>query len=72
MSDQDIFCTKCGEKINPKRAVWLELDQRYGKYAPEGAVPALYSQGGFPFGRDCAIRARHWWDLKRLRNQVKA
>lgn len=54
MSTDDIFCTKCGEKLDPKTAVWLELDQRYGRYYREGIVPALYSQGGFPFGKACA------------------
>ena len=25
MNDKIIYCEKCGDKINPKTAVWLEL-----------------------------------------------
>lgn len=46
-------CERCGESLNPTRAIWLELsmtDGRYYKMLPEGHL----SQGGFSFGKDCA------------------
>lgn len=51
-------CTRCGERLNPDRAVWLELDMRTAEYQLEGAppLPEEHSQGGFPFGPDCAKR----------------
>lgn len=48
-----IWCERCGEKLNPVKAVWLELSQTDGKYytkIPEGHD----SQGGFSFGAACA------------------
>ncbi len=53
MKEQIIFCERCGEKLNPKTAVWLELSMTDGKYynqIPEGHD----SQGGFSFGKACA------------------
>lgn len=48
------YCERCGEKLNNKTMVWLELDQDTGLYTdgelPEGHV----SQGGFAFGKACA------------------
>lgn len=48
-----LFCERCKAKLNPDMAVWLELDQRTGTYTDQ-PVPEEYSQGGFPFGADCA------------------
>ena len=48
-----LFCERCKAKLNPDKAVWLELDQRTGTYTDQ-PVPEEYSQGGFPFGADCA------------------
>lgn len=48
-----LFCERCKSKLNPDMAVWLELDQRTGTYTDQ-PVPEKYSQGGFPFGADCA------------------
>jgi hypothetical protein len=53
MKEQTIWCERCGEKLNPKTAVWLELSMTDGKYynqIPEGHD----SQGGFSFGKACA------------------
>ena len=53
MKQQTIWCERCGEKLNPKTAVWLELSMTDGKYyqsIPEGHD----SQGGFSFGKACA------------------
>jgi hypothetical protein len=47
-------CTKCDKVLNPKREVWLELDYETGKYSIPGKEPLEHSQGGFPFGTDCA------------------
>ena len=48
-----LFCERCKSKLNSDKAVWLELDQRTGTYTDQ-PVPEEYSQGGFPFGADCA------------------
>jgi len=53
MNEQTIYCERCGEKLNPKTSVWLELsmtDGNYYKEIPEGHD----SQGGFSFGKACA------------------
>jgi hypothetical protein len=48
-----IRCERCGEILNPDRAVWLELSQTDGKYYVE--IPKDHvSQGGFSFGSACA------------------
>ena len=52
---QDIYCERCNEKLNPAKAVWLELSISDGNYYPEGQFPISHeSQGGFSFGKDCA------------------
>jgi MOSC domain-containing protein YiiM len=54
MKEKTIYCERCGDKLNPSKAVWLELsntDGRYYKVIPEGHV----SQGGFSFGKACSI-----------------
>lgn len=33
-------CTRCNEKLNPKRTVWLELNSSTGTYHEPGTVPA--------------------------------
>jgi hypothetical protein len=46
-------CTRCNAWIKPSYCVWLDFSQTDGKYyydLPAGHV----SQGGFPFGKDCA------------------
>ena len=53
MKEQIILCERCGEKLNPKTAVWLELSMTDGNYynqIPEGHD----SQGGFSFGKACS------------------
>jgi hypothetical protein len=50
-------CQRCEVEIEPGREVWLELDQRTNTYTDEGTVPEEHSQGGFPFGADCAARS---------------
>lgn len=49
------FCERCGEKLNPKKMVWLELDQRTNTYT-DGYVSEEVSQGGFTFGRACSVK----------------
>jgi hypothetical protein len=65
MKNNLVFCERCGAKLAEHRngeynIVWLELDQRTGTYTDKG-VPAEFSQGGFPFGKDCAkvVLAEH-------------
>jgi len=53
MKEQTIYCERCGEKLNPKKAKWLELSNTDGNYyveIPKGHI----SQGGFSFGTACA------------------
>ena len=48
-----IWCERCGEKLNPSKAVWLELSMTDGKYynqIPDGHD----SQGAFSFGKACS------------------
>ncbi len=52
------FCTRCGEKLDPEKMVWLELDQRTDTYHDEGGIPDDRNQGGFTFGAACAKRER--------------
>ena len=48
-------CERCGEKLNPARMVWLELNTLDGTYnANVGEVPEGESQGCFTFGAACA------------------
>lgn len=49
-------CTKCGKIIKSDKTLYLELDQRDGKYYACGTVPPEHSQGAFPFGPDCIIK----------------
>ena len=51
----DIYCERCGQPLNSKRVVWLELSETDGRYytkIPEGHI----SQGGFTFGKVCSIK----------------
>lgn len=50
------YCQRCGDLLDPKKMVWLELDQRTNTYT-SGPVPENVSQGCFTFGRACAKRA---------------
>lgn len=52
-----LYCSRCGERLNPARAVWLELNMMDGTYDPDGRVPEAESQGGVPFGAACAKAA---------------
>jgi len=53
MKKEVIYCQRCNEKLNPDKAVWLELSNTDGYYYTE--IPAGHvSQGGFSFGRACA------------------
>lgn len=52
-------CEKCNRPLlNDDEIVWLEFDQRINKYT-SAHVPEQYSQGGFPFGNDCAKKVDH-------------
>lgn len=53
-----IHCSRCGNKVDPRKVVHLELDQRINAYHDFGGVPEEDSQGGFEFGQDCAVIAR--------------
>lgn len=57
-SQNEVCCTRCGEKLSYDRVEWLELDQRIHCYHDFGNVPERQSQGEFPFGRACAHRER--------------
>jgi hypothetical protein len=53
--DHELFCNRCDEPLNPKRAVWLELDTLTGIYHTKGRFPeGGMSQGFFEFGSACA------------------
>ncbi len=53
---QKIWCERCNQILNPETAVWLELSNTDGKYYPEGHLPKGHvSQGGFSFGKACAV-----------------
>ena len=52
--EQSIYCERCGDKLNPKKAVWLELSLTDGKYY-ETIPPDHVSQGSFSFGKACSI-----------------
>ena len=65
MENQTIYCERCGEKLNPKKAQWLELSNTDGNYyleIPKGHV----SQGGFSFGTACAKT-----QLKETKQKIK-
>lgn len=48
------FCQRCGEQVDPDKAVWLELNWNTQEWSAEGSVPEEESQGCFPFGAACA------------------
>lgn len=50
------YCTRCGEKLDPTKITWLELNTNTGYYNKEGEVPEEESQGCFAFGTACAKR----------------
>ena len=52
-------CERCGAILDPGCETWLELDNTTNLYLAEGeALPAGHvSQGGFPFGSECAKKA---------------
>jgi len=49
------FCERCGAELDPDKVQWLEFDRRTSTYGR--GVPPEHSQGGFPFGKDCAAAA---------------
>ena len=51
--NSDVYCERCGEKLDPNRAVWLDLSNLTGLYRAE-PWPESESQGGFSFGKGCA------------------
>lgn len=58
MKNQLVFCERCGAKLSEHRngeynIVWLIYDQRTGTYTDK-QIPDEFSQGAFPFGKDCA------------------
>lgn len=50
----EYLCERCGEKLNPKTLVGLELNSRKNRFHKPGEVPAKDSQGVFYFGKACA------------------
>jgi|LakMenEpi03Aug12_release.lakeMendotaPanAssembly.Ray.scaffolds.fasta_scaffold1801392_2 hypothetical protein len=53
--EQTIWCERCGEKLNPNKAVWLELSITDGRYYEENKFPKGHeSQGAFSFGTACS------------------
>ena len=65
MKNEFVFCERCGAKLTTIKGgtynvIRLEYDQRTGTYTNK-EVPAEFSQGGFPFGKDCAkiVLAEH-------------
>lgn len=49
---------KCRKDITQFEAVWLELNNKTGKFCEPGKVKKKESQGGFPFCSDCATQIR--------------
>jgi hypothetical protein len=54
LPNERLFCERCLEQLNPKTAVWLELNSYTGTYSEPGSVPEEESQGCFIFGAACA------------------
>jgi len=55
MSSQTIYCERCGDKLNPKKAVWLELSNTDGNYYDPKYFPNEHvTQGSFSFGIACS------------------
>lgn len=53
--ENEMYCERCGEKLNEKTAVCLELNNSTGLYVLPDTIPAgQVSQGGFFFGSACA------------------
>lgn len=49
-------CERCGEALDPDKAVWLEQDANTNLFHDPEAFPKDgQSQGGFPFGTSCAL-----------------
>jgi len=63
--EQPIWCERCNEQLNPKKAVWLELSNADGNYYKK--IPAGHiSQGCFSFGTACSKT-----ELKSTLNKIK-
>jgi hypothetical protein len=54
-----LHCSRCGQEVEPNRAVWLDLNLDTHELRAE-PWPDDVSQGAFPFGPDCAKRAKVW------------
>lgn len=57
--DEVLHCSRCKERIQTERVVYLELKAGTNVYTdPDkvGFLPHHQSQGCFPFGADCAKR----------------
>ena len=54
----DPHCDRCGRRLNPDRAVWLDLNSHTLQWTddPKG-WPDHVSQGAFAFGPECAAAA---------------
>jgi hypothetical protein len=65
------WCDRCGERLNPSRIMWLELNTDTGRYSREDSVPSNKSQGCFPFGEQCALSVlKAGGRLQRIRNSA--
>ena len=52
---ESLFCNRCDKPLEPKAAVWLELNTYTGIYHSTGQFPEDgLSQGCFEFGATCA------------------
>ncbi len=66
------YCERCGEKLNPKTLVELELSQETGLFTNPGQIPREESQGCFVFGINCAKAVlKNGGDLVRLTSKTK-
>ncbi len=51
-----VYCSRRDRRLCLGDIVWLELNNRTGKYYRDGDVSEEESQGLFPFGRTCAAK----------------
>jgi hypothetical protein len=47
-------CTRCGKPLTGD-VITMELSNTDGNYYLSSIPPGHVSQGGFPFGKDCAV-----------------
>lgn len=68
------YCERCGERLNKKTLVWLELSQETGLFTdPDKVVlPENESQGSFTFGKACAKAVlNNGGDLERIERKSR-